>query len=439
MAEPRAADTVMTVSKRPNNGLERWIGLKPVKSSSSFAEFKQGWKPLLGAIVGVGSGLTGIVFYTHGVFVIPITEEMGWSRGATQFAFSFVMISAALVSLAIGSITDKCGARRLALFGLFALSFAFAALSLTTDNILTYYALWAFMAVIAAGTFPVTWTRAVITWFDGRRGLALGLTMMGTGIAAAIGPVYAAILIESFGWRDAYRALGATLLVVSFPLAFLFFRERDTATSEIPHEPSLSMGMSLREALTGHRFWTLGIALLLVCFGVAGLISNMFPLLIDKGYSSTDAAFYAGLVGFSVIVGRLVVGYLIDRVWAPKIAFLFLFLPAVSCLLLAPDQPAVIGITIAALLVGLAAGAELDLMAFLISRYFGMKHYGQLYGGLFIFFAVGSGSAPAVFGRAYDIAGSYQLILYGTAAMFAIGASLFLLMGPYPTFKEQPA
>jgi MFS family permease len=406
--------------------------------SSSFAEFKQGWKPLVGAIVGVGSGLTGIVFYTHGVFVVPITEEMGWSRGATQFAFSFVMMSAALVSLIIGSIIDKYGARRLALFGLFALSFAFAALSLASDNILTYYALWAFMALIAAGTFPVTWTRTVITWFDGRRGLALGMTMLGTGIAAAIGPVYAATLIDNFGWRDAYRALGLTLLVVSFPLAYFFFRERDTATPDSSQTPAIAIGMSPREALRGQKFWILGFALLFVCFGVAGLIANMVPLLTDKGFPRSDAAGYAGLVGISVIVGRLVVGYLIDRVWAPRVAFIFLFLPAISCLLLASDQPTVISITIAALLVGLAAGAELDLMSFLISRYFGMKHYGQLYGGLFMFFAVGSGSAPAVFGFAYDIAGSYQLILYGTAALFAIGSSLFLLMGPYPTFEEQP-
>jgi MFS family permease len=227
-------------------------------SESSFVEFKHGWKAILGAIVGVGSGLTGIVFYTHGVFVIPITEEMGWSRGATQFAFSFVMMSAAITAPFIGMITDKYGARRLALFGLFTLGFAFAGLSLTTDNILTYYGLWIFMAVIAAGTFPVTWTRAINTWFDGRRGLALGLTMMGTGIAAAIGPVYAATLIENFGWRDAYRALGLTLLVFSFPMAYLFFRERGAATSDEPVSPTMMTGLTPREALSGTKFWIRG-------------------------------------------------------------------------------------------------------------------------------------------------------------------------------------
>lgn len=408
--------------------------------SGSFAEFKTGWQPLLGAIVGVGSGLTGIVFYTHGVFVIPITEEMGWSRGATQFAFSFVMMSAAITAPFIGIIIDKYGARRLALFGLFALGFAFAGLSFTTDNILSYYALWIFMAVVAAGTFPVTWTRAINTWFDGRRGLALGLTMMGTGIAASIGPVYAATLIENFGWRDAYRGIGATLLIVSFPIAFLCFKERHHhADADTPHPPTLMTGVSPREALSGARFWILGFGMLFICFGVAGLIANLVPLLMDKGFLATEAAGYAGLVGINVIIGRLVVGYLIDRYWAPLIACIFLILPALSCLLLAVDQPAAIGISIAALMIGLAAGAELDLMAFLISRYFGLKNYGQLYGGLFIFFAVGSGAAPALFGVWYDVTGSYEIILYGTAALFVVGSAMMLLLGPYPHFEKQPA
>ncbi|MFL2771944.1 MAG: MFS transporter [Rhodospirillaceae bacterium] len=405
--------------------------------TSSFAEFKQGWKVLLGAIVGVGSGLTGIVFYTHGVFVVPITEEMGWSRGATLFAFSFVMMSAAITAPFIGIIIDKYGARRLALFGLFALGFSFAGLSLTTDNILTYYALWIFMALIAAGTFPVTWTRAVNTWFDRRRGLALGLTMMGTGIAASLGPLFAAKLIDAFGWREAYLTIGATLLMVSFPIAYVGFRERDAVANDVPQTSPKSTDIELRQALAGKTFWVLGFGLLFVCFGVAGLIANLVPLLTDKGLPRAEAAGYAGLIGINVIIGRLVVGYLIDRFWAPFIAFFFLILPSISCILLAVDQPTAVGITIACLLIGLAAGAELDVMAFLISRYFGIKNYGQLYGGLYVFFAVGSGAAPALFGLWYDIAGNYTTILYGTAVLFVAGSSMLLLMGPYPNLEEE--
>ncbi|MDG2244119.1 MAG: MFS transporter [Rhodospirillaceae bacterium] len=405
-------------------------------TSQSFAEFRTGWQPLLGAILGVGAGLTGIVFYTHGVFVLPITEEFGWSRGATQFAFSFVMMSAALTGPMIGGLSDKFGARRVALISMFALSLSFASLSLTTDNILVYYALWIVMSVIAAGTFPVTWTRGVNSWFDENRGLALGLTMMGTGLVAAVGPSYAAWLIENFGWRDAYRAIGVTLLVVAFPVAYFFFRERDAAEVAV-HSTTANTGVTLREALADYRFWAMGIALLFICYGVGGLITNLVPMLTDKGLPLEYAVEKAGLVGIMVIVGRLVVGYLIDRIWAPAVACIFLILPAASCLLLAQDLPSGLMISMSALAIGLAAGAELDLIAYMSSRYFGLKNYGKIYGAQFVFFAVGSGAAPAVFGWSQDVTGSYELILYSTAVLFVVGSLLMLVMGPYPVFKEQ--
>ena len=190
-------------------------------------EFKTGWRPLVGAIFGVGSGLTGIVFYTHGVFVIPITDEFGWSRGETQFAFSFVMISAVITGPFIGILSDRFGARLIALLGLFALSLTFASLSLTNATLSNYYLLWIVMSVLSAGTFPVTWTRGVNTWFDSNRGLALGLTMVGTGIVAAIGPILAVKLISNYGWRDAYFFLGLIILLISLPIVFLFFHEKE--------------------------------------------------------------------------------------------------------------------------------------------------------------------------------------------------------------------
>lgn len=394
-----------------------------------------GWQPLVGAMLGVSAGLTGIVFYTHGVFVLSITEEFGWGRGATQFAFSFVMMSAALTGPLIGGLTDKFGARRVALISMFALSLSFASLSLTTDNILVYYALWILMSVIAAGTFPVTWTRGVNSWFDKSRGLALGMTMMGTGLVAATGPSYAAWLIEIFGWREAYQAIGATLLIVAFPVAYFFFRERDAKDVAI-HSPAANTGVTLREALADYRFWAMGIALLFICYGVGGLITNLVPMLTDKGLPIDYAVGQAGLVGIMVIVGRLVVGYLIDRVWAPAVACVFLILPAASCLILAQSMPSGIMISVSALVIGLAAGAELDVIAYMSSRYFGLKNYGKIYGAQFVFFAVGSGAAPAVFGWSQDITGSYDLILYSTAALFVIGSLLMLVMGPYPVFKD---
>ena len=394
-------------------------------------EFETGWRPLVGAIFGVGSGLTGIVFYTHGVFVIPITDEFGWSRGETQFAFSFVMISAVITGPFIGILSDRFGARLIALLGLFALSLTFASLSLTNATLSNYYLLWIVMSVLSAGTFPVTWTRGVNTWFDSNRGLALGLTMVGTGIVAAIGPILAVKLISNYGWRDAYFFLGLIILLISLPIVFLFFHEKEKNINNSEVDTNLD-GMNTKLALLNYKFWLLGFSMLFIAYGVAGIITNFVPLLIDKGYKASEAASYAGFIGAMVIVGRLLVGYLVDRVWAPLIAFVFFLLPCIACWVLIQDLPSPFLVTVGALSVGLAAGAELDFIAYMTSRYFGMKNYGRLYSIQFIFFAIGSGTAPATFGLSFDLYGSYDLILTLSSIFFIFSAMLVILMGQYP-------
>lgn len=394
-------------------------------------EFRQGWRPLTAATIGAGCGITSIPFYTHGVFVVPIAAEMGWTRGATQFAFTLLMLSAIVCAPLMGMLLDRFGARRVGLASIPLLGLTFAGLSLATPQIWTYYAAWLVMAVLAAGTLPVTWTRAVTTWFDEKRGLALGITMSGTGIAATIAPVVAAALIAAYGWQGAYQALGLIIVLIGLPVVALWFREASQADLR-GSAPRVLTGIMLREASRLPRFWVLAVSLLFVSTGIAGVISNLVPLLLDRGFDGPVAARYAGLIGIAVIFGRLVTGYLIDRVWAPLIAAIFLSAPAVACLLLASGSPVEFWIGLAAFLIGFAAGAELDLIAYLTSRYFGLKYYGAIYGAQFAFFAMGAGLGPPMFGFVFDFTASYTPILLVSAVLFFVGGMILLLMGAYP-------
>ena len=123
-----------------------------------------------------------------------------------------------------------------------------------------------------------------------------------------------------------------------------------------------------------------------------------------------------------------------DRLWAPMIAAIFLCMPCLAAFILTSGNISPMLLGLSALIVGLAAGAELDLMAFLVSRYFGLKHYGALYGGIYIFFSIGAGLAPAMFGWTYDMFGHYQAVLYIAAISSMIGACLMLTLGRYPLF-----
>ena len=409
--------------------------------SSSPSEFRHGWKPLFAAFVGAACGINAIPFYTHGVFVVPVSQEFGWSRGATQFAFSFVMMGALLLAPVIGGIVDRFGARRIGIPSVIATGVGFALISFTGTTIWSYYALWILMTVIGTGTNPVTWTRVVAQWFERHRGFALGITMAGTGVVGTFAPRIAAWGIENYGWRGAYQLLGLGLVVIGLPVLYFFFRDRPaapTTTQHVATSDSNALGVTLNDALKDYRFWALGVSMLLICGCVAGLITNLVPMLTDKGLDRGTAAGYASLVGISVIVGRVIAGYLIDILWAPAVGFVFLIAPAVTCVLLAGEVSPGILIFIVPL-IGLAAGAELDMLSYLTTRYFGMKNYGAIYGVQYGFFAVGSGFAPAIFGAVFDSFGGYAPILWISAGCFVFGSLLLLALGRYPTFEPAKA
>jgi len=349
-----------------------------------------------------------------------------------------MILMAVVTAPAVGLLIDRFGARRIALISLPLYGITLAGLGLSTDSLWTYYVAWGVMSILAAGTLPVTWTRVVNSWFDRYRGLALGITLAGTGIAATLGPTYATWLIGEYGWRTAYMLIAATIMVIGLPAVYFLFHQPQsntaaaTTTAEPKAAPVAVAGLAPREAFRGYRFWAMSIGLVLAAAGISGLVTNVVPMLIDQGLTAANAARYAGLIGVSVIVGRLIVGALVDRFWAPLVAAIFLSAPAFAAVMLSGADPSALLISASMILIGLAAGAELDLMAFLVSRYFGLKHYGALYGALYISFSIGAGFAPVTFGKVFDAVGSYGPVLTIVAAMSAGGGLLMLTLGRYP-------
>ena len=407
------------------------------------SEFRFGYRPLAGAVIGAGCGLSSISFYTHGAFVTTISNDMDWSRGEVQLGVTIMILMAIITAPSVGWLIDKYGARRVALISIPLYGITLASLSFATEALWTYYLAWACMSILAAGTLPITWTRVVNAWFDEYRGIALGITLAGTGIAATLAPSYVVWLISQTGWRGAYIALATTITIISLPGVYLLFNDpvpgmsdRTQRDNSIEIPVVAAAGMTLSKALGGYRFWVMSVALLFVAAGISGLITNFVPLLIDKGLTPAVAGQYAGLIGVSVIFGRLIAGFLIDRFWAPLIAAIFLSTPCVGAMILSADAIAPGLIALSAIIIGLAAGAELDLLAFLASRYFGLRHYGAVYGALYVFFSIGAGLAPVGFGRVYDIFGNYVPVLNVVAVMSVAGGALMLLLGRYPKFTE---
>jgi len=419
------------------------IGLESARDTSGRQEFRRGWGVVLAAMLGIGLGLSPVPFYTIGMLAPELNKAFGWEFSAMLVGLPIMTLGVLVASPLVGLLADRFGVRRVALVSIVLFSLSFMAFSMNQGSIELFYLNWGLMALFGAGTLPITWTRAVNNRFDLHKGLALGLSLLGTGIFGCLVKPLTAWLIADFGWRTAYVAIGALPLLIALPVALLWFRDADDDLSNAvqrreaqAQRAAAAPGMSFRESLRDYRFWLLAFSFTLISFAVGGLIPNMENILKVAGFGRSDVVALVSLIGLSVTVGRIAGGWLIDRLWAPGVAFVMISLPALACYLLAADSLSVGSARLAIVLVGIAAGIEYDLMAFLVARYFGMKSYGAIYGAQYGFFAFGAGLAPVVFGKAFDKAGSYDSVLLLAAVMLFLGALALLGLGRYRNFNQ---
>ena len=294
------------------------------------------------------------------------------------------------------------------------------------------------MAFLGAGTIPVTWTRAITSIFFTQRGLALGIMLSGTGICAIIIPQLTVWITTEYGWRIAYRGLAALPLFFAGPLVYLFFKPARSLIEGSEAAKASEQGLTFSEAIRGHRFWILLISIFLVYIAMSGMVPNLIPALQDQGISAQKAATAISIFGIAVIAGRLIVGYLVDKLWAPGVAAIAISLPVIGSLMLI-GAPSFSIACIAAAFLGFAAGAELDLMAFLAAKYFGLLHYAKIYAVLYSALALASGVAPMLFATIFDVTGSYNMGFLFGAGFFGIGAVMIITLGKYPVFNKPKA
>ena len=248
---------------------------------------------------------------------------------------------------------------------------------------------------------------------------------------------------KEFGWGGMYPVVALLPLLVALPIAFFFFREprRDEMPTEI-RAGGDAAGFSLGEAIKMPRFWIIFISIMCVSLAYGGAHLHMPEIIKQHGMGVEEGASIMGMIGVALFAGRIITGFLLDRFWAPLVCLPILLIPALACYMLMGTSTNVPMIYAAAFMLGFAAGAESDLIAYLASRYFGMANYGKIYGMLYLPFGVCASISPVIYGIVRDSTGSYDNALFGAMFLFAIGAVLLLFLGKYPVFskaEESPA
>jgi predicted MFS family arabinose efflux permease len=364
------------------------------------------------------------------LFIEPLAKAFGWHREAISSAFGIAAITVAVFSPGIGTLLDRFPPRRIILPSIVIFAAAYASLSLLTPNISRFYLTYFVLGVVGNGTAQLAYTRAVLTWFQKHRGLALALVLTGSGTGSIVIPLLVQVVIQHYGWRGGYLALGCIALL-GIPLTALLVRNRPVpvAQAENHFQSGVSIGVALRTSI----FWIFAIMIMLEAFGSNGVISHLAALLTERGISAQSAALALSVMGATGILGRLTTGLLLDRYFAPYIAALMLGISGVGILVLTTAGATPIALAGTALM-GYGLGSEADVVPYLIARYFGRKHFAALYGLTWTAYAVGGATGPIVVGHFYDRAGNYQPgMIVALALTCIVGAALSLLLPRYPT------
>jgi len=371
-----------------------------------------------------------------GLFAPYLVREFGWSVGQIMASMSIITLMSLWAGPSYGAWAERIGARRIILVAIPLWGLGFVSLSLLTGSLVQFYLTWLAIGLVGAATLPITFTRAVNRGFDRAKGLALGLAMTGTGLFGIFGKPFLGAVLAAYGWRMGFVAVGLLPVLIAFPAAFFLFREEERSTPDGHHAPVERPGMTTPEALRDWRFWLIAAALVPTSFAMGGPVPNLELILKDGGLSPEQALTVTPLIGLAAIIGRLVGGWLLDRIWAPLVGFVILSLPAFSLWYLGSGLLDVGHARLATFTLGFALGIEYDMVAFFVARYFGLRRYGAIYGLLYVCFAAGAGFSPMVFGHNHDTTGNFHAILSASSVALVICAASFLLLGKYRRFDQ---
>ncbi len=385
--------------------------------------YDRDWLAVASSSIGLMFSVGALTAYPFGVFIAPLGREFGWTRGQISGAATVGQISLVISSLMWGLLLDRFGPRRTLLSAVFGLSMGLALLARLTGPLWHLYFVFAAVPVLAAAANPIGYNGVLVRRFQRRLGLALGISLMGVGLGAATLPSIAQRIIAGHGWRSAYDVFAVMALTVGLPAAWIATRHaRDPVlrASRLVAIPLWPLVRTRAFLLICGTFFLLGTA-------GTGVLTHLIPMVTDQGLSSALAAKIAGLVGVSTLVSRGVVGWLLDRVHAPHMVATIALLCVCMCLLLVHGGG--MGVySIAAVLLGLVAGAEVDFLGFLVRKYFGPAVFGRLFAMAFAAFALGPGAA--LIGYSYDHFHGYRPGLLLFALFSAFAAVLAFAMPP---------
>jgi MFS family permease len=429
VARRRAGNVSSTVHTQSTTKVQ---SAEPPPGLSEFEIGYYGWRVVVAACFGVMAGFGSLFVYTFAVFVKPLGAEFGWSREAISLGFGLAAVTLGLVSPLLGRLIDRFGPRRIILPCMTVFGCAMGSLALLRSELWLFYVTCIVLGLVGNGAAHLAYSRSISTWFHNRLGTALAFVMVGAGLGAMILPVVAQTIVSRSGWRAAYLSLGGLALLLGLPLSWRYIRERGPLHQEVA--PVAHSGVTWQQGLRCFAFWIIVAVLFVSSISMNGAITHLSALLTDRGITARDAALCASALGGSSLLGRIGVGWLLDRFFGARVAFGVSLITAAGIFLLARASSFPAG-CFAAALIGVGAGGEAAITPYLLTRYFGLRSFSTLYGLTWTFYAAAGAIGPVILGHAFDSTGSYAPLLVALATALAMAAAMNLLL---PKYSDTP-
>ena len=358
-----------------------------------------------------GMAVTGypVIYCSFPQLLQPVSHEFGWGRSTMPLALLIAAPVGTFLYPLVGWSLDRWGSRSVLLLGFLLMGIMVCLLSQLNGSVPQL--LFLYVCAAAFGTLPtgVAFARVVARNFDLNRGLMLGLCLgIGGGLGAALMPEITEFLLSHWGWRRAYLGIGLTPIIIGCTAAFCLptadLTGRVTAAKPLIAPSSVHRLDRTLLLIIGITFFS--------CTVINGVGAHLAAIVTDHGLSSGTAALLFSVFAISMMAGQFGVGLCLDRVQTPRLA-----LPVFTALVVgvATLQFATSKFTLmtSASLLGFGAGSEYALLPYFVSRFFGLRKFGLLYGVIYAASAFGSGLGPFAMGAAFDMAGSYTRALIG--------------------------
>lgn len=399
---------------------------------TTLQEWRRGWPVVLAAGIGYGTG-GAMLLLAAGMFLIPMREELGWSTSALTFAPITSLVMALCLPFT-GLVIDRIGSRLSALLGMAAFSACMASLAFLPMTQPVLYGVAVLAGVVCSLTVAPTFTRAIASWFKQGLGSAIGLALSGSAIVAVGAFPIIAWALKEHGWRGGFLAMAGITFFVGLPAVALAFKERGEGTKKDPNQTVAPVaGHSIREALSDGRFWVYLTVFTLACIPLGGFVAHMQPLLRDQGFSMEMAVSLGVLFALSISGGRIVGGFLLDRIWPFAVAAGLLFTVGLAAIALGHAEAGWAFALIVAIVcgIGVGQGAEADFIVFFGVRAFGLRAYSTIIGILAMATTVAISIGAIGFSALYDRFGNYEAACYVGAVLLFVASGVILTAGRF--------